>query len=772
MGNTIASRVSGLLLALFVVGQTPAWAATFTVNSTMDAVDASRGDGNCATATGVCTLRAAVQESNVLAGADTIILPAGTYTITIRPTNMMDSTGSFDIRDDLSIVGADAATTIVDGAGLDNVFTSAGTLKTINFANITIQNGAVSAFRMGGGISAQTNNSVTLTDVIVQNNHAGDGGGIYSRGNLTLVRSTVRGNTATRVGPDSPMYRQGGGIHHSVGTLTIRDSTVADNTAISAGGIFNAGTAFIEASTISGNLSLNTVLSNGDGGGGIVNGGVMSGVATAGSMSITNSTISGNRANGHHGGVYNLNGTVAFNNVTIANNIADADGDGFGNSGGLSQGNSGTATLRNSILAGNTAAGAAKDCFSMNAGALASGGYNLVGNQGADTDCAFVASQGDMVGTTASPLDPGLAPLAANGGRTFTHALTDASPAVDGGDAAGCSDGASALPVDQRGAPRAMSGGRGGVRCDIGAYELARPVAEAGADQRVQYDALVTLDGSGSSAWGGIASYTWTQVSGVPVALAGADSATPSFAAPTVGGVLTFRLTVADNNGATASDTVNVVVNTPPVADAGADSSVVAGSSVSLNGTTSVDPDGFIATYAWVQTGGESVAITNADSVMASFVAPAAGGTFTFSLTVTDNDGATHTDNVVVTVTVPAPNPDPSAGNKPPVANAGRDETVRPRSIVTLNGWRSYDPDGRIVSYQWVQTDGPRVNMVSPSWPFVMFVAPRTEGPLTFKLTVTDNKGATSTDTVRILVDDCQHRWFDWIFRNSRDCRR
>ena len=58
-------------------------AATFAVNSTADAVDATPGDGFCDDGTGNCTLRAAIMEANALAGDDTINLPAGTYTLTV-----------------------------------------------------------------------------------------------------------------------------------------------------------------------------------------------------------------------------------------------------------------------------------------------------------------------------------------------------------------------------------------------------------------------------------------------------------------------------------------------------------------------------------------------------------------------------------------------------------------------------------------------------------------------------------------------------------------
>ena len=61
----------------------PAQGASFTVDATHDAVDASPGDGVCADAGGACTLRAAVMETNALAGADEISLPPGTYVLSI-----------------------------------------------------------------------------------------------------------------------------------------------------------------------------------------------------------------------------------------------------------------------------------------------------------------------------------------------------------------------------------------------------------------------------------------------------------------------------------------------------------------------------------------------------------------------------------------------------------------------------------------------------------------------------------------------------------------
>src|SRR6059036_275156 len=121
------------------------------VNDTTDAVDMTPADNLCLTAGGKCTLRAAVQQANALAGHDTIMLPAGTYTLTI--SGLCEdgaATGDLDITDDLTITGAGAATTIIDGGGIDRVFQAIGAV-TVNFAGLTIQN-ASSGNPSGSGI--------------------------------------------------------------------------------------------------------------------------------------------------------------------------------------------------------------------------------------------------------------------------------------------------------------------------------------------------------------------------------------------------------------------------------------------------------------------------------------------------------------------------------------------------------------------------------------------------------------------------------------------
>jgi glucose/arabinose dehydrogenase len=89
--------------------------------------------------------------------------------------------------------------------------------------------------------------------------------------------------------------------------------------------------------------------------------------------------------------------------------------------------------------------------------------------------------------------------------------------------------------------------------------------------------------------------------------------------------------------------------NLRPIADAGPDTTLVANSAVTLNGTGSSDPNGDSLAYAWTQTAGTSVALSGANTASATFRAPSAAATLTFSLTVSDGV-LTSTDAVVITV--------------------------------------------------------------------------------------------------------------------------
>ena len=187
------------------------------------------------------------------------------------------------------------------------------------------------------------------------------------------------------------------------------------------------------------------------------------------------------------------------------------------------------------------------------------------------------------------------------------------------------------------------------------------PTADAGGDQTVNEGDTVALDGSNSSDPDGtIAAYLWQQTAGTAVSLSDSTTIQPNFTSPDVGlqgESLTFKLTVTDNQGLQGSDEVVITVgwqNEAPTADAGPDSTVTEGETVTLDGSNSSDRDGGIASYHWVQTGaGTSVTLSDFSAAQPKFVAPPAGLSgeiLTFELTVEDDQGLLSTDVVTFTV--------------------------------------------------------------------------------------------------------------------------
>lgn len=185
-----------------------------------------------------------------------------------------------------------------------------------------------------------------------------------------------------------------------------------------------------------------------------------------------------------------------------------------------------------------------------------------------------------------------------------------------------------------------------------------QPTANAGADQASKPRLVVSLTGVAQDPDGVIASTAWTQVSGPATTIMNATSANASIIVPSVvaDATLVFRLTVADNDNAIASDDVSVgVTNLAPSVNAGADTTVNAGATVAL-AASATDPDGLVSTYSWAQTAGPPVTLSGASTATAQFSAPAAGtaSALTFQVTATDNDGATAVDLVTVNVNAKA----------------------------------------------------------------------------------------------------------------------
>ncbi len=279
------------------------------------------------------------------------------------------------------------------------------------------------------------------------------------------------------------------------------------------------------------------------------------------------------------------------------------------------------------------------------------------------------------------------------------------------------------------------------------------PVATAGTDQTITLPLnSVSLNGSGSDIDGTISNYSWAKISGPATgSITNANTATTT-ATSLVQGVYQFQLTVTDNDGATSTDivqvTVNAAANQAPTANAGTDQNITLPiNAVSLNGS-GTDPDGTITSYRWRKIAGPtSYSITSTTSAITS----ATGllqGVYKFELKVTDNNGATGADTIQVTVNAAVPVP-----NEAPVGNAGNDQTITlPINSASLNG-SATDPDGTISSYSWAQISGPATSTITNVTTAVTTATGLVEGVYQFKLTVTDNDGATDTDTVTVTVN-------------------
>jgi hypothetical protein len=323
--------------------------------------------------------------ANANGQANTIILKAGTYTLTAVDNITDFPNGLPAITSVLTIKGTTAATTILERDTSAPAFrilrvAAAGTLT---LQRLTLRNGSLPPvffisgfFSSGGGID--NSGTLTLIDCILATNSADHGGGLFNdNGTVTISRATFDRNDA---GED------GGGLFNSPeGTVTIANSTFVRNTSQhGAGGIFNVGT-----------------------------------------VTLTNTTVAENSNRiGGSGGIENLQGFAVLQSTTVAENLA-------GDFGRAAVSNSGTMLLQNTIIARNAGATPFPDCNSAT-----SLGNNLIGARlpfPPFTQCDINPQPTDLTG------DPGLDTFTDNGTPGNGHfPLLSTSQAIDAGNDAAC----------------------------------------------------------------------------------------------------------------------------------------------------------------------------------------------------------------------------------------------------------------------------------------------------------------------------------------------
>src|SRR3954471_22405778 len=374
-------RVAAMLLAIgglavaAASAAPPAQAATFTVTSEQDAPDASPGDGVCAAADKACTLRAAVMEANLGSGDQAIVLPKGHFKLTIAPVltavgrddgdpghGVDASHGDLNMMVPMTIRGAGAERTVVDGNRVDRIF---DVQADSTIEGLTVTKGSTRARELIGPTG---------------------GGGIGNSANLTLERVAVTDNRS----------EYGGGIFNIPGSfLTLRHSLVAGNEAGEAGGIRIDDSGLVVNSTITGNRVVSYRHADAQGGLSGEGGGIdVRGMR----LDVVNSTITHNFSSDGGGG---LNISLAYIDVgpPAVTEAAPAG--------------TGVIALENSIVAANKSDGAGQDCRTANA-TFTTLGHNIHG----DGSYGLAAAKGDRPKTR-----PLLGRLRDNGGPTLTHAL-------------------------------------------------------------------------------------------------------------------------------------------------------------------------------------------------------------------------------------------------------------------------------------------------------------------------------------------------------------
>ncbi|TDX01918.1 PKD domain-containing protein [Dinghuibacter silviterrae] len=280
------------------------------------------------------------------------------------------------------------------------------------------------------------------------------------------------------------------------------------------------------------------------------------------------------------------------------------------------------------------------------------------------------------------------------------------------------------------------------------------PVAYAGGNDTLYLptDSL-TLNGTGSYARGGatLSSYQWKVISGpTGYVLAGATSPLVALSNMKTAGTYKVSLTVTDSKGVSASDTAVITVlpyNQIPVSVIlTADTSITLPTALTLDGSHSYVVNSLISAYQWTQVSGPSTATITSSTASATTITGLVAGTYVFQLTVSDLQGQPASATITIHV---------AAGTGGPVANAGGNQTITlPTNSVTLNGSGSSESGtGSISSYQWTLVSGPTGYVLTNGTAVQATLGSLVAGTYKVSLTVKDNNGKTSSDTVTITVN-------------------
>ena len=607
-------------------------------------------------------------------------------------------------------------------------------------ANSTIS-GNLATERGGGFYGA---GKLSITDSSILNNSAsGEGGGFYHyNGILTITNSTISNNSANGEGGGILVFQEsllltnstiadnssgddGGGIYSISADITITNSVVTGNSTndngdnmvrADGGGIYcQRSDLIITGSTISNNLAYSDDSDEGNGGG-IYHG--------DGDLTIVNATIVNNSSTSIGGGIVHSTGNLSITNSTIANNTASNFGGGL-----FDHSDTGSATINNSIVAGNTVGYYGADIYFYEG--ILHGSNNLIGDGTRQT--LEDGINGNQVGTTLSPLDPGFNKWIQFPNGQWGYTLSADSPCVDAGrNSLAIDPDGTALSNDITGNPRIQYG-----TVDIGSHEYCSFFQiDMGGPYTIYENESVSLDASGSqNSVYDIISYEWDfdhdgnydDGSGETVLFI-----------PDKSGTYTVHVKLTDSSGTwDIGETSVKVKNCPPIPDAGGPYVVDEGSTVTLDASGSFDLGNDIVSYVWdLNLGGE---FDDAYGITVDYQRTKSGS-YAVILMVIDDDGACEVNTAYITV-----------NNVAPTADAGGPYTVDQGHTITLDAFGSTDPGNDIVLYEWdLDNDGLYDDATGSTASF----SNATCGTYPIGLKVTDEDGATSTDSTFTTVNN------------------
>ena len=228
------------LLSVVLLAENRAHAAVYTVTTTADSAD-----GVC---DGHCSLREAVMAANAnITTIDTISIPAGTFALSLNAAeNALNPAAMRDLdllNNNTTINGTGAGSTVIDGGYIDRIF-EIHLNKVVTINNLTLQHGAPAG--QGGALTAAGGSTVTLNGIVVAENQANDGGGIWNGGSMTVAAvpsattsPTTAGASSTAATRASPSMGSrfhgnqaggaGGGALYNDNNAALLNVTISDN---------------------------------------------------------------------------------------------------------------------------------------------------------------------------------------------------------------------------------------------------------------------------------------------------------------------------------------------------------------------------------------------------------------------------------------------------------------------------------------------------------------------------------------------------------------